>query len=160
VTRAVAAVLTRAWPRTDRIGVAALLVAICALVFTLVEYPSAFRSVQNRADASDAQTALQRQLAGALAIDVSSEFLEQARALVPKHATYYMRWGDHVRVTTPVTLGGVAGYTQFFLLPRRQAVTEKANWLLCYGCDLSDWQGRIKVLWTDNAGILIARVLR
>jgi hypothetical protein len=108
--------------RSPSAGVA-LLVAV-ALGFTIVKYPAVFTSLDDRAATNS--HAPDRQLAGAVSIDISRSFLLAARRLLPERARYTVSVGPNVQVSNSVVLGAVSPYAEFWLLPRELRVLRRA----------------------------------
>ena len=136
------------------------LVLAAALAAGVVEFPSAFRTMQSRAADNAAQAPELRPLAGALGIDISRQFMLAADALVPQHESFVVQTGPNIGVSTPVTIPAVPAFMQTLMLPRRETDADTADWLLCYGCDLGPWKGRLKVEFDDGTGAVIARIVR
>ena len=146
--------------RTRTTEAGAVLVVAAALVCGLVEFPSAFRELQSRSSANAALPAELRPLAGARGVDISSPFMLAARDLVPEGQTFVVVTGPHIQISTPITLTALPPFMQTWLLPRRAADEKTAQWLLCYGCDLSQWGKRLDVKYDDGTGAVIARIVR
>jgi hypothetical protein len=146
--------------RTRAAEAGAVLVVAAALVCGLVEFPSAFRELQGRASANAAQPAELRPLAGARGVDISSPFMLAAAAVIPEDGTFVVVTGPHISVSTPITLTALAPFMQTWLLPRRAVDSKSAQWLLCYGCDLSQWGGKLDEKYNDGTGAVIARIVR
>ena len=136
------------------------LVVAAAVACGLIEFPSAFRNLQNRAEANAALPVELRPLAGARGVDISSPFMLAARDLIPEHETFVVATGPHIQVSTPITLTALPPFMQTWLLPRRAADAASAQWLLCYGCDLAPWGKRLDVKYNDGTGAVIARISR
>lgn len=95
-----------------------------------------------------------REVGGGNSLGVDKAALYEARALIPERGRYRVVTGPR----TPDSLAPhVAGFVRSFLLPRR--LDERAPWVLCYGCDPAALEGRLHVLWRNQAGILIGRLL-
>lgn len=140
------------------VRLAAAAVVACAAVLALAEYPRAIGKLSDRAVPA---APTDRLLADALAVDISRRYLLAARELVRPGDTFLAETGPNVNVSTPVTLDAFVPYVRFLLLPRRQADDAgSANWLLCYGCDLAPWKGRLDVRWNAEPGLVIARIRR
>lgn len=146
--------------RTKIAEAGAVLVVAAALACGVIEFPSAFHDLQDRAAANAAQPGELRPLAGARGVDISSPFMLEANALIPKGETFVVQTGPHVQVSTPITLTALEPFMQTWLLPRRMADAKSAQWLLCYGCDLGQWRRQLDIKYNDGSGIVIARIVR
>ena len=80
--------------------------------------------------------------------------LYEARATIPEHASYRMIVGPNVHGLT-MEPDYVPLYYLTFLLPRHQS--ERAQWIVCFGCDLRSDAPGAQELWRDDYGISIAR---
>ncbi len=67
-----------------------------------------------------------------------------------------MRIGPKLTKSTDLTLDFVASWLRYFLLPRRPS--DDARWIVCVGCDTSEYGSRYHVLWQDDIGISIGRL--
>ena len=144
-----------------RVGASGLLAAAClaaALACLLVAFRGSLAQTDTEAAANGSRTFLKRALAGAYASEISPDFLLEARDLIPRDGTFAVETGSKTPVQTPITLDALPAYAQFVLLPRRRVAPAKAEWLLCYGCDLATSGPRIDVVWSSGPGIEIARV--
>jgi hypothetical protein len=137
-----------------------VLVLAAAVAVGLIEFPSAFRELQGRAAGNAAQPAEFRPLAGALGIDISRTFMLAAQALLPEDESFVVQTGPHIQVSTPITISALPAFMQTWLLPRRAVDATQAQWLLCYGCDLAPWRGKLDVKFDDGTGAVIGRISR
>jgi hypothetical protein len=119
-------------------------------------YPDGIRGLNNRAAHSAQQSALDRDLELADRVGIERAFVLAARRYVPQRDRYTVATGPRASQSTPLTLQAVPGYLQNLLLPRFQTDRDP-RFLLCYGCDPSPWQGRVRVLWRRGP-LGIARV--
>jgi hypothetical protein len=140
--------------------VAVTLVTLAALAGIAYGFWPAFAGFTAQADGNQRQTLVERQLRGAVATDISREFVRATIDLLPADARYAVETGDAAGTSTPVTLLAVGGYSQFQLLPRRKVRVEEAQWLLCYGCDEARHAGRFTPHWRGAPGLAILRERR
>lgn len=142
--------------RLARYGVA--YVVLAALAFVALRFQPELRARANEARANQARPQLEREIAGGLSVDISRDFLWNARAYVGLDETYSLVYGNHTKISTPVTLYALPAYTQYLLSPRRQeVVARRADWLLCYGCDLDEWRTGLHVVWDNGDGLILGR---
>jgi hypothetical protein len=145
------------WPD----GVARLGAAACALVaaaFALVYLVDGVDRLGDQASRNAALSYADREIAGGNSILVDQLAAYQARAILPLDEPYKVATGGGMKETTPLTLGFVASWFRYFLMPRRPA--ESARWVICYGCDTSALPGRFEERWHDDVGISIGRLVR
>jgi hypothetical protein len=146
------------WP--ERLGVVrvgvAVIVAI-ASVAVLVAYPSLIRDVGSEAEANDALSFPDREVAGGNGIVVDQAAVYAARALIPEDESYHVAVGAGYEGGTDLTRDHVASYYRYFLMPRRP-VEGGASWIVCYGCDLSEYGPAAEILWRADDDISIVRV--
>ena len=144
------------WPDGPiRTGVV-FLVATAVIAIAIV-YPQVLRELGREASENSAQSYDDREIAGGNGIVVDQAAVYAARALIPEGATYHVAVGDDY-VGATLTRDHVASYLRYFLMPRRPA--EAANWVVCYGCERSEYGDRADVLWTDGDDLSIVRVGR
>lgn len=141
--------------RLARFGVA--YIVLVALAFVALNFQPEFRARANEARANQARPPEERKIAGGLSVDISRDFLWTARAYVGLDETYALLFGTHTNISTPVTLVALPLYTQYFLNPRRQEIPARANWLLCYGCDIDAWRTGLQVVWDNGDGLILGR---
>jgi len=145
----------------DPRGAGAVAVVALALLLVIVQAVPGLGRVHDAAARNEGLAPYERSIVSAYGLDISRNFLRAARRLLPPDATYAVATGDGVQVSTPITLSAVAPYAQSLLLPRRQLpfFTADAQYLLCYGCDLTEQQkgGAVRVLWNGEPGLVIAR---
>jgi hypothetical protein len=136
-------------------------VIICvglAAVAAVWRFPQAVASLERRADENASLSYADREFAGGNGIVIDQKALYQARARIPETEAYRVEVGPRLRTSTPLTEPYIVPYAFYFLLPRLQS--NDANWLLCYGCDLSRYGETARILWRHDAGISIARLDR
>jgi hypothetical protein len=97
-----------------------------------------------------------RELAGGNSILVDQAVAYEARALIPRKATYRVRVGPDLRHATPLTETYVESWLRYFLMPRRPS--SGAHWIVCYGCDRTEFRASYDVRWQDSNGISIGRL--
>lgn len=145
---------------TDLRSAAVAAIVGAALLVTLLQYGSTFSRFERDANRDASLPRWQRELTAAYSIDISRDFLLAARRFVPEHATFAVVTGSNIEVSMPETLLGVNAYAQFYLFPRRRTQLSQARWLLCFGCRLRQVGVRTHVLWREESGIAIARIVR
>jgi hypothetical protein len=136
------------------VGAIVLVAAVCVLV----NFPHALRSLHQRVALNVSKGTPGRELVATDGLGISQRFIEQARAAVPRDASYAIADpapGSTVAQTTRLAL---TPYLQFALLPRRHVEVAKASWLLCYQCDLANFPRPVEQAWNDGNGLVIARV--
>lgn len=143
------------WPR----GLARLGVALCVAATVLLGGMYAFVAVSDltaeaRANASENYD--DREFGGGNALVVDKRALYEARALVPEDGTYRVVAGPGVEGATELTEPYIDQFARSFLMPRRPA--PDAPWVLCYGCDLAELGENLRIVWTNDAGISLARL--
>ncbi len=149
--------LRRLLPSTvGRLGILRLAAAVCTLLAAVLSLAYTVRAVKQLSAKAVDNAALNnddREFGGGNTLGVDKAALYEARALIPEDARYRVVTGPR----TPESLAPhIAGYTRFFLMPRR--LDDGASWVLCYGCDPASLEGRLRVLWRNKAGILIGRL--
>ena len=135
----------------------ALVVAAAATVCVLVAFGGAYGSLDRRARDNRNTDSDYRLLAAAYATDLSRDFVRAARDLVPAAATFDVETGDKVHASTPVSIYAARGYSQYQLFPRRLVTPDKADWLLCYGCDTALYAKRFQLVWSGEEGVSILK---
>jgi hypothetical protein len=131
-------------------------VAVAAVGVAVSRYPEGIRGLNNRAAHNAQQSPLDRDLELADRVGIERAFVLAARRYVPERGRYTVATGSRAPQPTPLTLQAVPGYLQNLLLPRFQTDRDP-RFLLCYGCDPSPWQARVRVLWRRGP-LGIARV--
>jgi len=97
-----------------------------------------------------------REFGGGNGVVLDQQAAYAAQALIPVHATYRLLTGSGVTEPTSLTLPFVESWFRYFLMPRRPA--DDANWIICYGCDISQFGGKYIARWQDDRGISIGGV--
>jgi hypothetical protein len=142
------------WPEGPiRTGVLFLVTTV--VVAVAIVYPQVLRELGRDASANSALSYADREIAGGNGIVVDQAAVYAARALIPADARYHVAVGDGY-VGSTLTRDHVAGYFRYFLMPRRPA--EAASWVVCYGCDRSEYGDRAEVVWTDGDDLSIVKV--
>ena len=83
------------------------------------------------------------------ALDVDKQALSQARGRIPESDTY--------RLLVPPEAADLRNFVRYFLMPRRP--DPDASWVVCYGCDLASLGSRVRVVWKNNSGFTLGRLL-
>lgn len=145
------------WPAGPiRVGVV-FLVAVTALA-AAVRFPATFKRLGDTASRNSALSFADRDVAGGNELVVDQNAVYQARARIPRDATYNVAVGEDFQGGGDLTVPYVASYFHYFLIPRRPA--EQAPWVVCYGCDLAEYGDDARVVWRSAEGISIVRVRR
>jgi hypothetical protein len=136
------------------VGLAALTV-----ITLLVRLPNALDELGVQAKKNASYTSLDRTLAAADSLDISNAFVGRALALLPNDSTFavLLPSARSTRGISPLTVQALPGYLRYLLLPRRDVEPRRAEYLLCYGCDVRPWQHRVTWLWSDEGGLRIGR---
>ncbi len=146
--------------RDSRLERLAQLLVVLVLVVSsglgLVYFAKAISHLDDKAKANSDLSYSDREIAGGNSIVVDQQAVYQARALIPRAATYRVVTGPTVKDATTLTLPYVGRWLRYFLMPRRPAAD--AHWIVCYGCDVSALGGPYTVLWRDKNGISIGRL--
>jgi hypothetical protein len=127
-----------------------------ALLVAAWQLTDSLSFVDGRVDDARAVQPEHRPIAPALYLDISREFVLQARDLLDEDVTYAVVTGPNVQVSNDLVLAAVGGFMPYALLPRRQVRREDAEWLLCYGCDRTLTQAG-SVGW-ESGGMAIVRM--
>ena len=143
-------------------GIAATAVVAVAAAVLVIRFPTALAAFDRRASVNASRSALERTIAGADGLDIDNTFLAEALHLLPPGSPYAVARSasaaDAQRLgIVATTFNALPGYLQFLLLPRRQVEPSDAQWLLCYGCDLSRYHD-LKIAWRGNPDLAIARL--
>lgn len=113
----------------------ALLIAVAAALAALAELPFAFSEQLDRVRLERTTPRLERELAGAHAVDLDRQVMIEARRIIEPDETFAVVTGDREAVSNDVVLDSVAPFARFWLLPRREVPLAEADWVICYGCD-------------------------
>jgi hypothetical protein len=141
--------------RVLRFGVIGIVIVACVLAAAY--YVNAIRDLDTKASDNSALDFQDRQIAGGSAVLISQDPLVLARALIPPNATYRVVAGPHLSDTTGFE-EYVWEYFRYFLMPRRPS--DDASWIICYGCDASQWGDRYEVLADAGNGVTFGRLRR
>jgi hypothetical protein len=136
-----------------RVGVVFLVTT--AVIAVLVVYPRLLDELGDDASRNSALGFADREIAGGNGLAVDQQAVYAARGLIPEDATYHVAVDPDFQGGTALTREQVGTFYRYFLLPRREA--ENAPWIVCYGCDLAEYDG-VNVLWADDEGVSIAQV--
>lgn len=139
--------------RVLRFGVIGIVVVACAVAAAY--YVNAIRDLDTKASDNSALDFQDRQIAGGNAVVISQDPLAWARALIPPTATYRVVTGPHLSETTGFEIY-VWEYFRYFLMPRRPS--DDASWIICYGCDASQWGDSYEVLADAGNGVTVGRL--
>ena len=143
------------WPvGMIRVGVAFLVAA--ATLAVLVTYPDVLRELGREASRNSALSFSDREIAGGNGLVEDQIAVYAARGLIPEDATYHVAVSPEFEAESDLTGQYVGSYYRYFLMPRRPA--EDAPWVICYGCDLTEYGSRADVVWEDDSGISIVRI--
>jgi hypothetical protein len=133
-------------------------VAAVTLFFALWRVPVVSSHLDDRVDEARSIQPEYRSIVPALHLDISRDFVLEARDRVEYGSTYAVLTGSKVAVSNDLVLGAVGGFMPFVLLPRRQVAPDEADWLLCYGCDRSTLPQESRVVWeVEGGGLAIAQ---
>src|SRR5438874_4599138 len=119
----------------------------------LVYLPRALSRLGDSASRNSALSFADREIGGGNSVVVDQNAAYEARALIPRSATYRVITGDRLRNASPLTGSFVDGWFRSFLIPRRTSAG--ARWIVCYGCDVSLLGAPYTVRWQDDNGISI-----
>jgi hypothetical protein len=138
-----------------RVGVAFCLAA--AVAIGAFYYVKAVDRLGDTASSNSSLAYDDREIAGGNSIIVDQTAAYEARRLIPVTASYRFAFGDGLRAKTNLTETFAAGWFLYFLMPRRTRTD--ARWVICYGCDTTNFGGAFEVRWQDRLGISIGRLL-
>jgi hypothetical protein len=96
-----------------------------------------------------------REVGGGNGVIIDQAALYEARAWIPRDASYRMLSGSHLQSATPLSEPFAHVYFRYFLMPRRRS--DSAPWIVCFGCDLATQAPGARTVWSDSDGIAIAR---
>jgi hypothetical protein len=86
---------------------------------------------------------------GAAGLDVDHGFTLAVFAFIRGDDTYAIATGPRARPSNPNTLPFMITYFVGRLQPARYVPSDQANWVLCYGCNPSDYP-RFETVWGEN----------
>jgi hypothetical protein len=135
-------------------------VVFCVVVATAAaaaRYPAAAVDADDLASRNAALDYADREIAGGNGIVADQTAMYEARSWIPRDGTYRVVTGTKQPAFSDLTIPWVALFANSFLLPRRQ--TDRAPWILCYGCDEARFPGA-RLIWKDGEGISLLRVQR
>ncbi len=141
-------------PRPIRIGVIFVLAVVLAAVAFL--YPKAIADVGREAHANSMLSYADREIAGGNSVVADQTAVYAARALIPADATYHVAVNPDYAGGSALTRGFVESYYTYFLMPRRPV--EGAPWVICYGCDLTEYGRDAEIVWRGGESISIVHV--
>jgi hypothetical protein len=137
------------WPR--------LAVVLCvgiAAVAALAPCPAALSELGEVAHDNAAQSYTDREIAGGNAVVPNQALMYQARARIPEDETYEVLVGEPHEGWPSFTVDHAAGYSRYFLMPRRPA--SGAPWVLCFNCGLE--AAPAEVVWSNaEEGVSLVR---
>lgn len=128
-----------------------------ALVAAIIALPDLLRDAGSAAQANDAQSYADREIAGGNGIVVDQEAAYAARALIPPDEGYHVAIDPDYDGGTDLTHDHLAGYFRYFLLPRRPR-EGAARWIVCYGCNIAEYGPGAEVVWRGAEDISILRL--
>jgi hypothetical protein len=143
-------------PHVELRDLGVLLAVAVMLGVVLLYYERALSNLDDRAAQNSALSFSDREVAGGNSIVIDQEAVYEARALIPRDASYRVATGERLQNATSLTAEFVEGWYRYFLLPRRPA--PGARWVICYGCDTSSLGGSYAPRWSDDNGISIGRL--
>jgi hypothetical protein len=141
-----------AWPL--QLGV--VFCVVLATAVTAVRLPGTIADLHDAAARNSDLSYADREFAGGNGLVIDQEALYQARALIPPDGSFRVETGDALRNATELTIPYIEGFATYFLMPRHR--DDDARWLLCYGCDLSRYGDRARIVWQNDGGISIVRL--
>jgi uncharacterized BrkB/YihY/UPF0761 family membrane protein len=147
-------------PRVDRPRFAARLVVSLVLavvaLFGAVQLVDSLRTASKRATDYREQSSFRREFAGAWLIGLDREFMTAAAAYVGSDDTFAVATGPRVQARSPWTKRFLATFARSALLPAEAASTSRADWLLCYGCELTRTHG-FETVWEQGPYVVARR---
>jgi hypothetical protein len=143
------------WP-AGPIRVGALFLVASVAIAVVVTYPRVLGDFGDDASRNSALSYTDRDIAGGNGLVADQVAVYAARGLIPDDTTYHVAVGPDYSGGSELTRDHVASYYRYYLLPRRPA--EKAPWIVCYGCDISEYGANADVVWEDDEGISIVKI--
>ena len=140
--------------RIAAVGAIATLVIVAA--FVLFDVGTAYRSTASQIAQNHGIPSRYRRIQGAFGLQISRDFLVEARAFVRPGETYALIVGPNFGDLQQPAMAAVSAFTTYALLPNQSALPSKADWLLCYGCDLASFSVAT-IAWQQQA-LAIARL--
>jgi hypothetical protein len=141
-------------------GVACILAALWVFVDRA---PTAYREFNANVRDNRWRGMLDRLVAPGDITGLDKAFQEAALATIPKDATYTIVPPPNPEVAeraygmNSITQEGLVPFLRYLLLPAR-LTGSNAQYVLCYGCDTTPWDGRTTWLWRNDRGQLIGKV--
>jgi hypothetical protein len=132
-------------------------VALVAAVFVATGLGRAYRTTGADIVENHGIPARERSIQGAFGLQISRDFLIQARGFVGPKETYAFVAGPNLNGLAQPVAVALPTFTSYALLPARPAPIAKADWLLCYGCDKGRLPPAGVVVWQDD-GFEIVRL--
>jgi hypothetical protein len=144
-------------PTMRKWGALALMIVAAANVVAYL--PTTISRLNAHARQNAARDSLGQSLAAADSLDIDNGLVTEARELLPEDATFALLPPSdaYAGSLNPITVGALDGYFTYDLLPRRSVSKEAAQYLLCYGCDDSEWVRPVRWIWSNGAGLKIGR---
>jgi hypothetical protein len=148
---------TRASSRPTRLAEGCVVAVVAASsVVGLGYFAKGLSDLDDGAAANSELSFSDREFGGGNGVVLDQQAAYAAEALIPAHATYRLLTGSGLKEPTSLTLAFVDSWFRYFLMPRRPA--DDARWLICYGCDTSQFGGKYTPRWQDDRGISIGRL--
>ena len=141
-----------------------ILIVAFAVVFFATHARATYRHFDANLEADSWRNQLDRLVAPGDMTGLDKQFQEAALSLLPKDATYAVLPPPSPQVAedsygmNSITQAGLVPWLRYLLLPARLDTPEKAQYVLCYGCDTDPWDRRTTWLWKDVHGHEIGRV--
>ncbi|HUP22008.1 MAG TPA: hypothetical protein VNB06_03605 [Thermoanaerobaculia bacterium] len=126
----------------------ALVCVVAATAALVARYPATIADLGRTAGVNASRSFTDREIAGGNAVVPDQELLYQARARIPRDASYHVAIGDPHESWSELTETYAAGFFESFLLPRRLALG--APWVICLNCDRGRYGGG--VVWENEEG--------
>ena len=143
------------------VGVACV---VAAVVLFAVKVPRTVGNLDSavRADAYITDP-VGRSLTSGDILGISRDLQSEALAKIPPGSGYALLLPDEASASAGYGIGQVAYETvgpwlNYLLLPSRQVPAERAQYVICWGCDTSGWDPRTTWLYRNGQGVAIGRV--
>jgi hypothetical protein len=135
-----------------------------AAVLLIVHTPRVIRSANGtvRSDAYIVDST-DRTLTSGDMLGVSRTLQVEALAVIPRGAAYVLALPATVAKgarygIAPVTYDVTFAWLRYLLLPDRPVEPSEARYVICWGCDRTQWNGHTRWLWRNDQGQAIGRV--
>ncbi len=144
-------------------GLSAVLIVGGAVI---ARVPQALRATRVAYRAVPSGNGLARELAPGDALGIDHDYQLQALALIPRGATFAVLRPFNTDVALnfyrldPAAFEALPAYFQYLLSPAREVSGSVAQYILCYACNTTPWDGRTDWLFTGINGEAIGRVVR